>query len=183
MRYRSWSLSLLGLVAVSLGVAAGCGDSLSGSTADACGGCDASVDDAAIGDIADSPGTDGADSRTDVNGDGPSCIQLGDIPTELVTTADPSIRISSMRVVDGPCDVSTSYMAVTFLYWQTGYSCPRIGDAITCKVEATSSSGTTTAFTVQFTAVPLSSSMLHWQSDLYQITIAFPSLDGGVEGG
>lgn len=127
-------------------------------------------------DSTDGPIEGGADSQ--------SCINLADIPTAWVRTADSSERIVSMRVLDGPCKASASIgPIVTFYYWEMGYSCPLLGDRITCEVEATSSAGATAVFTVKFTAVPLTASMLHWQAEPSQITVTFPGLDGGAAGG
>ena len=132
------------------------------------------------------PDTGGAGGSIDGGADGteglvdssPACINLADIPSARIQTADSSTRISSIRVLDGPCGASASMMEVTFYYWEKGYSCPRVGDKVTCEVEATSSAGATTVFTVEFTAVPLSALMLHWQPLPSQITVTFPSLDG-----
>jgi hypothetical protein len=123
------------------------------------------------------------DGPVDRSVDTQECIQLADIPSAYVRTEDPSARISSMWVLDGPCDASASMSIVTFYYWEKGYSCPRLSDRVTCQVEATSSAGATTVFSVDFVAVPLGGAMLHWQAEPFQITLTFPSLDGGAAGG
>jgi hypothetical protein len=124
----------------------------------------------------------GNDGLVDRSVDSQACIELADIPAAWVRTSDSSTRISSRWVVDGPCDASVSSMTVMFYYWQKGYSCPSVGDRVTCEVEATSSSGATTVFSVEFVALPLSALMLHWEPQPYTITVTFPSLDGGTTG-
>jgi hypothetical protein len=127
---------------------------------------------------------DGAtDGPVDRSVDTQACIQLADIPNAYIRTEDPSTWISSMWVLDGPCDASASMSMVMFYYWEKGYSCPRLSDRVTCQVEATSSAGATTVFSVDFVAVPLGGAMLHWQAEPSQITLTFPSLDGGAAGG
>jgi hypothetical protein len=138
----------------------------------------------------DVPSTGGTGGSIDSGTDGPvdrsvdtqACIQLADIPSAYVRTEDPSTQISSLWVVDGPCNASVSMMQVSFYYWEKGYSCPRLSDRVTCKVEATSS-GATTVFSVDFVAVPLGGAMLHWQAEPSQITLSFPRLDGSAAGG
>ena len=122
------------------------------------------------------------DGQVDRSLDGSACINLADIPTAYVQTADSSTRVSSLWVVDGPCDASVSMMTVMFYYWEKGYSCPRLSDRVTCKVEATSSAGATTVFSVDFVAVPLGGAMLHWQAEPSQITLSFRPLDGSAAG-
>ena len=58
----------------------------------------------------------------------------------------------------------------------------RLSDRVTCKVEATSSAGATTVFSVDFVAVPLGGAMLHWQAEPSQITLSFRPLDGSAAG-
>jgi|GEM_PF-4573026 len=122
------------------------------------------------------------DGPVDRSVDTLACIELGDIPSAYVRTEDPSTQLSSMWVLDGPCDASVSMGIVTFYYWEKGYSCPRLSDRVTCQVQATSSAGATTVFSVDFVAVPLGGSMLHWQAEPSQIGLSFPRLDGGAAG-
>jgi hypothetical protein len=142
-----------------------------GSIDSSAGGTGGSIDSSAI------------DGPVDRSVDTQACIQLADIPPAYVRTKDPSTRISSMWVLDGPCDASASMSNVTFYYWEKGYSCPRLSDRVTYQVEATSSAGATTVFSVDFLAVPLGGAMLHWQAEPSQITLSFPRLDGGAAGG
>jgi hypothetical protein len=155
----------------------GAGGSIDGGA----GGAGGSIDSGAggTGGSIDSA-TDGSVDRSM---DGPACINLADIPTAYVQTVDSSTRVSSLWVVDGPCDASVSMMTVMFYYWEKGYSCPRLSDRVTCKVEANSSAGATTVFSVDFVAVPLGGAMLHWQAEPSQITLSFPRLDGSAAGG
>jgi hypothetical protein len=150
------------------------------------GGAGGSIDSGTGGRVDSGTGgsVDGStDGSVDRSVDTQACINLGDIPTAYVQTADSSTRISSMWVVDGPCNASASMMQVNFYYWEKGYSCPRLSDRVTCQVEATSSAGATTVFNVDFVAVPLGGAMLHWQAEPSQITLSFPRLDGSAAGG
>jgi hypothetical protein len=121
--------------------------------------------------------------RADGSGVDAQCINLADVPMAQIQAADSTVRIVSLRLLDGPCYLTATMMTVEFHYWEKGYSCPNPGDKVTCEVDARSSVGTTSTFTVTFTAVPLSSVMLHWQPQSSQIRVTFPVLDGGAAGG
>ena len=72
---------------------------------------------------------------------------------------------------------------VEFEYWNQGYSCPKYGDSVSCKVEVRSQLGSVVVVQVKFVAMALSSEMLHWvgggQSGA-TVELTFPSVDGGA---
>jgi len=123
-----------------------------------------------------------SDARRDVAGDD-GCIHLADIPMLLLAAEDSRLTISSVRVLSGPCTVQYQ-QEVDFLYWREGYSCPTLGDTVTCQIEATSNAGTVAVFAVTFEAIPLDSAMLHWEPQPYYgftVKVPFPDIDGGTD--
>jgi hypothetical protein len=110
-----------------------------------------------------------------------ACILLGDIPSVCLVPADPSQEISSVRVLEGPCSASYGTVnAIEFRYWERGYSCPVVGDSVTCSAEVVSRQGGSVVLRVDFDAVPLSMSMLHWQATQSGwLKVSFPGVDGG----
>jgi hypothetical protein len=133
------------------------------------------------GDVRDGRG--GAAGSTDGGVDGPECIKLGDIPSAQLQAADPSQQIQWLTLLGGPCDLRFSSMGVEFHYWEHGYSCPRLGDKVTCEVEVTSRAGSTAIVIVTFVYSGSAAMVLTWHPEpTSTIAVTFPPLDGGSAG-
>lgn len=120
-------------------------------------------------------GMDGAGGEGGIDA---ACMELADIPTVYISAADPSVQIRSLDILSGPCETYLT-TSVMFSYWGNGYSCPSIGDTVTCQVKVTSNLGSVASVTVEFIATPLGSKMLYWQPQQLP-KVSFPPLDGAV---